>query len=461
MSVLEEPMAMIDRAATLEIRGRVSEVRGMALVVVDLPVPVGSMVRIQVEHGTGAMLDGTVVGFDQSKTLVMPLGSIEGVRRGDRVVAGQFFQSVKVSHALLGRVIDGLGRPIDGKGPVVDSVARPLEPDPIDPMDRPLIDTPLITGVRAIDSLISVGQGQRVGVFASPGLGKSTLLASMARHTTAAVSVVALVGERGREVREFIDHQLGQEGMARSVVIAATSNESPVMRLRAATVANAIAEFFRDAGLDVLLIMDSVTRLCHAQRQIGLAAGEPPATKGYPPSVFSMLPCLLERSGRTGAGSITGFYAVLIEGDDLADPIPEAVRGILDGHIQLSRELAQRGHWPAIDVLNSISRVANDVTSSDHQVARAQVSRSIHAYQQVEELLNLGAYAAGSNPDYDLAIAVKPAIDQLLQQGPSEVRGTANPEKTKHQLLALAAQIQGVAKKLAQGQPHRSQGPAR
>ena len=461
MGLLDEQMALIDRAATLEVRGRVSEVRGMALAVVDLPVPVGSMVHVCVDHGSGTKLDGTVIGFDQSQTIVMPLGGLEGVRRGDLVIAHQFSQFVKVGRSLLGRVIDGLGRPIDGKGPLEDTVVRPLEPEPVDPMDRPVIDTPLMTGVRAIDALVSVGLGQRVGVFAAPGLGKSTLLATMSRHTSAAVSVIALVGERGREVRSFIDHQLGPEGMARSVVVAATSNESPVMRLRAAMVANTIAEFFRDKGLDCLLIMDSVTRLCHAQRQIGLAAGEPPATKGYPPSVFAMLASLLERSGRTSQGSITGFYAVLMEGDDLTDPIPDAVRGILDGHIQLSPSLAQRGHWPAIDVLDSISRVSDDVTSSEHQQARAQVLRSIHAYNQVEELLNVGAYAAGSNVDYDLAIAVKPAIDKLLRQGPGEVAAAGESNKTRQQLLALAEQIQRVAGQLAKGSSRQAHVAAR
>jgi len=460
MNYLSEEMSVLDRAATLDIRGRVSQVRGMSLLVVDLPVPVGSMVRIVVDKGADEGPQGAVVGFDQHQTIVLPLDSIDGVRRGDYVVAEQIVQTVRVGQSLLGRVIDGRGNPIDGKGVLQDTVCRPLEPHPIKPLDRPLIDTPLATGVRAIDALLSVGRGQRVGVFATPGVGKSVLLATMARHTAAQVSVVALVGERGREVREFIDNQLGPDGMKRSVVVAATSNESPVMRLRAAMVANTIAEFFRDLGMDVLLIMDSVTRLCHAQRQIGLAAGEPPTTKGYPPSVFSMLPCLLERSGRTQKGSITGFYSILVEGDDLMDPIPEAIRGILDGHIQLSGELARSGHWPAIDILDSVSRVANDVTTADQQAARSEVTRLIHAYQKVEELLNIGAYAAGSNNDYDVAIAAKPAIDQLLQQGRAEAVGTAEFEITKKQLLALNTQIKNIRQQLVVGTKGRPKGPA-
>lgn len=460
-SLFDEKIAMVRQAMPLEIQGGVSQVRGMAIHAVDLPVPVGSMVRVLTRGGRGPVLAAEVVGFDQQQTIVMPLGSTEGVKRGDRVIADQFMQMVDVGWSLLGRVLDGLGKPIDNKGPLMDTVARPLTPEPVDPMDRPTIDTPLATGVRAVDGLISVGRGQRVGIFAAPGVGKSTLLGTMARHTAADVSVVALVGERGREVRDFIKNNLGDEGMAKSVVVAATSDEPPLVRLRAAMLANTVAEFFREAGKDVLFIMDSVTRFCHAQRQIGLAAGEPPATKGYPPSAFAMLPRLLERSGRTREGSITGLYAVLVEGDDMTEPVADAVRGILDGHIQLSRDLAHRGHWPAIDVLDSISRVADDVTDAEQQSARTEVLKAVNSYRQVEDLLNIGAYAAGSNPDFDLAIACKPSIDQLLQQGRSEVVGAADFERTKKQLLALAAQIRQVKQRLAKSGPRAAQGPRR
>ncbi|NJL32151.1 MAG: FliI/YscN family ATPase, partial [Phycisphaerales bacterium] len=320
---------------------------------------------------------------------------------------------------------------------------------PVDPLQRPLIKEPLATGVRAIDTLLSVGRGQRLGLFAGPGIGKSTLLAMMARHTAADVSVITLVGERGREVRDFIDNHLGEEGLKRSVVVCATGDEPALMRIRAAMVGSAVAEFFRDQGMDVLLIMDSVTRFCQAQRQVGLAAGEPPATKGYPPSVFAMLPVLLERSGRTERGSITGFYSVLVEGDDMTEPIADAARGILDGHVVLSRRIANRGHWPAIDVLESISRCADDVTDKPQQLARRDVLRLVGAYREVEDLLNIGAYAAGSNPDFDLAIACKPVIDQLLQQGRHEVSGRADFLLHKKMLLAMSQQITGAKQQLA------------
>jgi flagellum-specific ATP synthase len=460
MPLFADQIEMLKRAAPLEVSGRVQQVRGMAIYVADLPVPVGSMVRVKTSVGRGDdCLPGQVMGFDQQQTIVMPLGSTDGVRRGDVVVADQFAQTVQVGQALLGRVLNGLGQPIDRGGPLQDTVARLLEPDPVDALDRPLIDTPLATGVRAIDALVSVGRGQRVGVFAAPGVGKSTLLGTMARHTAADVSVVALVGERGREVSEFIGNHLSEGGMAKSVVVAATSDEPALMRIRAAMVANTIAEYFRDEGKDVLLIMDSVTRFCHAQRQVGLAAGEPPTTKGYPPSVFAMLPRLLERSGRTSKGSITGFYAVLVEGDDVTEPISDAARGILDGHIQLSRDLAHRGHWPAIDLLDSISRVADEVTAPEQRTARVEVLRLINAYRQVEDLLNIGAYAAGSNGDFDAAIAAKPAIDALVQQGRSEVVGTADFERTRKQLFALAQQIQNIRKELSRGRPRPPQGP--
>jgi len=375
------------------------------------------------------------------------------------VLVGSYSQTVAVGESLLGRVLDGQGEPLDGRGPLEDTTRRSLSPAVIDPLSRPPIQEPLATGVRAIDALISLGRGQRVGVFAPPGLGKSTLLGMMARHTAADVSVVALVGERGREVRDFIDNNLGEEGLARSVVVCATGDEPALVRIRAALAATAIAEYFRDQGRDVLLLMDSVTRFCQAQRQVGLAAGEPPATKGYPPSVFAALPLLLERSGRTEKGSITGLYAVLVEGDDLAEPIADAARGVLDGHIQLSRSLASRGHWPAIDVVNSISRLAHDVTDGDQQAAQRQVLRLLSDYGQVEDLVNIGAYAGGSNADFDLAIACKSTIDQFLEQGRSEVKGRAEFEKTRGQLLALRQAIETRRAALSRVRPQGTPGP--
>ncbi len=447
MTMLAEQLDIIARSAPLELRGVVSEVRGLAILVADLPVPVGTMVTIG-DTTKGSAIFGEVVGFGSDQTIVTPMGPTSGIRRGDPVVAGQSRQTVWVGKSLLGRVIDALGRPIDGKGPLRETLPRPLYPQPVDPMDRPLIDTPLATGVRAIDALLSIGRGQRIGIFALPGVGKSTLLAGMAKHTAADVSVVCLVGERGRELKDFVHNALGEQGLAKSVVICATGDEPAMLRLRAALVATSIAEHFRDQGKDVLLIMDSVTRFCHAQRQIGLASGEPPATKGYPPSVFAMLAPLMERCGRTSTGSITGLYAVLVDGEDLSDPVAEAARGILDGHVVLSRSLAAKGHYPAIDVLESISRCADDVTDPDHQAARREVLRLVHSYKQVEDLLNIGAYPAGSNPDFDLAIACKPAVDQLLQQGRGETNlGDFN--RTRKQLLALTTHVSNARQQLS------------
>ncbi len=442
MSILSEQIGLLDHCAPLELRGSVVEVRGLALVVADMPVPVGSAVRIETGRGGAQPIIGEVVAFENDLTIVMPLGATQGVRRGDRVISGHSAQTVRVGETLLGRVLNGNGEPIDGLGPIQDTMPRSIYAKPIEPMDRKLINEPLATGVRAVDALASLGRGQRVGIFSSPGLGKSTLLGMMARHTAADVSVLALVGERGKEVRDFIDNVLGAEGLARSVVVVATSDEPALLRIRAALVAMTVAEYFRDAGMDVLLLVDSITRFCHAQRQVGLAAGEPPATKGYPPSVFAMLPSLLERAGRSNDGSITGLFNVLVEGDDFAEPIADACRGVLDGHIQLSRRLSEQGHYPAIDVLSSISRCADDVTDHKHRAARQQVIKLLSSYRQVEDLLNIGAYAPGANPDFDLAIACKPAIDQLLQQGRNEVKGAADFRRTEAQLYALIQQIE-------------------
>ena len=473
MTLFAEQFVALAQGAPVEVAGRVSEVRGLTIRVADLPVPVGAMLRIHTGRPSGGLLggrsggkgvlDAEVVGFDRDQAIVMALGDTAGIRAGDEVVAGQYQRTVRVGPGLLGRVLDGLGRPMDGKGPLSETRQRPLAPPPVDPLDRPLIQEPLATGVRAIDAVWPVGRGQRIGVFAGPGLGKSTLLATMAKHTSADLSVIALVGERGREVRDFLDNHLKAEGLARSVVVCATGDEPALLRIRSALVATTIAEHFRDQGKDVLLIMDSVTRFCQAQRQVGLAAGEPPATKGFTPSVFAVLPQLLERSGRTTRGSITGFYSVLVEGDDMTEPVADAARGILDGHIVLSRRLASRGHWPAIDVLESISRCADDVTDSPQQTARREVLRLVGAYREVEDLLNIGAYAAGSNPDFDLAIACKPVIDQLLQQGRNEVTGRADFDRTRKQLLALVQHMQQVRQQLAKNahRPAVVAGPGR
>jgi len=458
MTLLADQLDLIQDAVAVEVSGTVCNVRGLSVRVASMPVPVGTQVTIASGRGKGRVLHGEVVGFDTDQAVVMALGSLAGVGPGDRVTAGQHAQTVRVGAALLGRVIDGLGRPIDGLGPLRDTVSRPLHPKPVPALSRPLIDQPLATGVRSIDAMVTLGRGQRMGVFAGPGCGKSVLLGMMARGTDADVSVIALVGERGREVRDFIEKVLGPEGLARSVVVCATGDEPALLRLRAAFVATSIAEYFRDQGLDALLLVDSVTRLCQAQRQIGLAAGEPPATRGYTPSVFSMLPELLERSGRTEAGSITGLYSVLVEGDDMTEPITDACRGVLDGHVVLSRKLAERGHFPAVDVLASISRIAEDVTQAPHQAARREILRLASAYRDVEDLLNIGAYAAGSNGEFDLAIAAKPMLENLLQQGRDERSG--KPGRGMHQIQAqLAAVLSGLEQAKAQlgqlGQPGR------
>lgn len=432
-----------------EIAGTVRAVRGLVLAVDQLPLPVGSLVRVHVPL-RGEPPRGEVVGFDGSRALVMLLNDAEGVSSGVRVVAEQPYATVAVSDAWLGRVVDALGRPLDGKGPIPTGFPQPLWPARTSPLERGVVRDALPTGVRAIDSMLTVGKGQRMGIFAGPGVGKSTLLGSIARGTSAHVNVIGLVGERGREVPEFIEHVLGEEGLRRSVVVVATGDESPLMRVRAASVACSAAEFFRDQGLDVLLMLDSITRFAQAQRQIGLSAGEAPATKGYTPSVFSQLPRLLERAGAIqGGGSITGFYTVLVEGDDMTEPVADAARGILDGHIVLSRKLAERVHFPAIDVLGSISRVADQVSDQNHMNARRHVSRLLAAYREAEELIQIGAYAKGSNPDVDAAIAMRGAIDAFLKQGAQERN---EYPRTLRSLIELSLAAEGAGRKPNQPQ---------
>ena len=403
-----------------EITGTVRAVKGLVLSVEQLPLPVGSLVRVLVPNRSEAPR-GEVVGFEGTRALVMLLTEADGVASGVQVVAEQPYATVGVSDAWLGRVVDALGRPIDGKGPIPPGSPQPIWPERTSPLARGVVRDALPTGVRAIDSMLTIGKGQRMGIFAGPGVGKSTLLGSIARGTSAHVNVIGLVGERGREVPEFLEHVLGEEGLRRSVVVVATGDESPLMRVRAATVACSVAEFFRDEGLDVLLMLDSVTRFAQAQRQIGLSAGEAPATKGFTPSVFSTLPRLLERAGTiAGGGSITGFYTVLVEGDDMTEPVADAAKGILDGHIVLSRKLAERTHYPAIDILASISRVADQISDKNHLAARRHVARLLAAYREAEELIQIGAYARGSNPDVDAAIALRPAIQGFLCQTSDE-----------------------------------------
>jgi FliI/YscN family ATPase len=361
-----------------------------------------------------------VIGFREGRVLSMPLEDLEGLQAGDAVVARPEAAGVAVGPQLMGRVLDGFGEPIDGRPLAEGSEFYPLYSPAPGPMVRQPISEPLVTGIRAIDGVLTCGLGQRIGIFGGSGVGKSTLLGAMARHHQADVAVIALVGERNREVPEFIAHELGPEGLRKSVVVATTSNRPAPLRLRAVFVALAISEYFRDQGARVLLVLDSVTRLAMAQREIGLSAGEPPSQKGYTPSVFNLLPRIFERAGNFERGSITGFFTVLVEGDDFNEPIADAVRGILDGHIILSRQLGAAGNYPAIDVLQSVSRLATRVSSRAHTLAAQRVREALAAYQRSEDLINLGAYAAGSNPQLDAAIALRPKLIDFLKQRPEE-----------------------------------------
>ncbi len=443
MSIFADQLAAVDELVAHGLTGRVDSVTGMILLVSGLPAPVGAMCEVAGRSGRGVR--GQVVGFRGEQTVVMPLGELAGVSKGDAVRCLSSQQKVSVSGELLGRVINGLGDPIDGGDAVHAEQHYPLIRSAPPAMHRRRIDEPLGTGIRSIDALLTAGRGQRLGIFAGTGVGKSILMGMIARYTSADVTVVALVGERGREVGDFLRKDLGAEGLKRSVVVVSTSDESPVLRIRATFLATAVAEYFRDQGNDVLLLVDSLTRLAMAQRQIGLAAGEPPATKGYTPSVFAMLPQLLERSGRTEQGSITGFYTVLVEGDDINEPVSDAVRGTLDGHVWLSRSLANRGHYPAVSVLESISRVMIDVVDAEHLAAARRVGRILASWADIEDLVNIGAYAAGSNDEYDLALQGKPLIDEFLRQAIEERISFAD---SRQQLLSLDGELGRLTQKI-------------
>ena len=399
-------------SARLErVQGRVMQVVG-TLVEAEVPgAAVGALCRVD-----GRSLC-EVVGFRGSRALMMPLDSIEGVSFGAAVTPEAGDIRVRVGDDLVGRVLDGLGRPFDGGRSLRGRQRRALNRRPPDPLERTIIRDPLKTGVRVLDGLLTIGKGQRIGLMAGSGVGKSTLMGMLARQSQADVNVIALLGELGREVREFIERDLGPEGLARSVVIVVTSDRSPVLQVKGAMVANTVAEFFRDQGLDVMLMMDSLTRVAMAQRQIGLAAGEPPTSKGYTPSVFSLLPRILERAGPgAGSGSITGVYTVLVEADDMNDPIGDAVRGVVDGHVVLSRKLATHGHYPAVDVLQSVSRVMVHVTDPGHQASAARIRSLLAVWEENEELVRLGAYRRGSSAEVDEALDKRKALDILLRQ---------------------------------------------
>jgi flagellum-specific ATP synthase len=368
-------------------------------------------------NGSAAKVSAEVLGFKDDKVLLMPLEEFRGIAPGSRVVAKQQRALIGVSRQLLGRVIDGLGNPLDGKGPISIEDEYPIYTDPMNPLLRKRISRPLDTGIRAISGLVTIGCGQRIGIFSGSGVGKSVLLGMIARKTSADVNVIALIGERGREVNEFIERDLGEEGLKRSVVVVATSDHLPLIRMRGAFIATAIAEYFRDHGKQVILMMDSVTRFAMAQREVGLAIGEPPTSKGYTPSVFSLLPKLLERAGTSpNQGTITGLYTVLVESDDMNEPIADAVRAILDGHIVLSRDLAMQNHYPAIDILSSVSRVMDEIIEPEHRKNANKLKAILDTYRKSEDLINIGAYVTGSSPKIDYAIQMIDKLNAYLRQ---------------------------------------------
>jgi flagellum-specific ATP synthase len=410
---------LVSRLDTVRANGLVTQVIGLVVESTGPAAQIGEICEIR--HGARAapIVKAEVVGFKANRVLLMPLGEMTGIRPGSEVVATGQTQQAQVGERLLGRVLDGLGEPVDGKGPLEGPgmKTRPINAAPPDALTRRRITAPLQLGIRAIDGCLTLGKGQRMGIFAGSGVGKSTILGMIARNTEADVNVICLVGERGREVREFIESDLGEEGLHRSVVVIATSDRPPLVRLKAPLVATSIAEYFRDQGKDVMLMMDSVTRLAMAQREVGLAVGEPPATRGYPPSVFALLPKILERSGTSDIGTITALYTVLVEGDDENEPIADTVRGILDGHIWLSRDLAARGHYPAIDIGRSISRVMSQVTPPAQRSAATQLRETLATYKEAEDLINIGAYAEGSNPRVDRARRLIDPVRAWLRQG--------------------------------------------
>ncbi len=405
---------LLSNVDLLRPNGAVVRVTGLTLESNGPQVGLGEMCNVSVRGGKNIMAE--VIGFRGGHIILLPLEDMDGVSPGDTVSATQRRRLLPLDNSILGRVIDGLGRPIDSKGPLAATSTRPIEADSPKPLDRAKIDKPLPLGIRAIDSLLTLGKGQRIGIFAGSGVGKSVLLGDIAKSSSAQVNVVVLVGERGREVREFLEENLGPQGLAKSVVVVATSDSTAIQRVKAGSVGATIAEFFRDQGLDVLFMMDSLTRFAQAQREIGLAAGEPPTSKGYCPSVFAKMPKLIERLGNSDTGTITGIFTVLAEGDDLNDPVADSARSLLDGHIVLSRKLAAKSHFPAIDILTSVSRLMNNVASEEHKKAAGDLREIYATYTDAEDLISIGAFAPGSNKKIDGAIALIDSIHSFLRQ---------------------------------------------
>lgn len=432
-------LARAGRASRFAEYGRTTRVVGLVIQAVGVDVALGELCRVHsLTHEASVMAE--VVGFHEGGVLLMPLGELEGVHPGSAVEPMGRSWGVEVGPGLLGRILDGLGQPMDGAGDIGPTVRVPLNQDPPNPLTRRPIDEPLVTGVRALDGMVPVGRGQRIGIFAGSGVGKSTLLGMVARHAEADVNVIALLGERGREVRDFIENSLGPEGLARSVLVVATGDQSALVRARGALVATAIAEYFRDQGKQVMLMVDSVTRVAMAWREIGLAVGEPPTTKGYPPSVFAALPRLLERAGNGETGGITGIYTVLVEGDDFNEPVADHVRSVLDGHVVLTRELAAQGHYPAIDILESASRVKEHISPVETQRSAARVQALVAARRAKADLISVGAYEPGSDREVDAALALEDGIRAFLRQDPHE---TTPLNETRRALTALDLESRG------------------
>ena len=443
---MSEPISLapyfdeLERIPPFRWTGQVTEVVGLLIESRGPSAAIGDF--CEVLTSSGRSIRTQVIGFRNGRVLSMPLEEIDGLQLGNEVTARSEDARVDVGPGLLGRVIDGFGKPMDGGPPIVAEDTYSLYGTPVSPMDREHITEPLVTGVRAIDGLLPCGKGQRIGIFGGSGVGKSTLLGSMSRHNSADVTVIAMIGERNREVRGFIENELGPEGRKKSVVVCATSERPAPLRVRACFVALAVAEYFRDQGKNVLLVMDSVTRLAMAQREIGLAAGEPPSQKGYTPSVFNLLPKVLERAGNFKRGSITGFFTVLVEGDDFNEPICDAVRGILDGHFILSRQLAGQGHYPAIDILHSVSRLTSAIATPAQKVAGQKMRSALAAYRDAEDLIQLGAYVSGSNPSLDTSIQMRPDLLDFLRQ---DHLASAELPDTLSKMEALAKKLGGGA----------------
>lgn len=429
--ILKELKKKLSEEDFNKFNGRVTRVVGLTVESKGPDAFLGEMCKISLQNGKNALAE--VVGFREESVILMPYEDVSGLKMGCEVIRTNKVLEVGVSRKMIGRVFDGLGRPIDGK-PFVPEDRYPLTNNPPNPLKRRRIKDPLPVGIRSIDGFITVGKGQRIGIFAGSGVGKSTLLGMIARNTTADVNVLALIGERGREVREFIERDLGEEGLKRSILVVSTSDQPALARVKSLLTATSIAEFFRDLGYDVLLMVDSLTRWAMAQREVGLAVGEPPTTRGYPPSVFAGLPKILERAGNSDRGSITAIYTVLVEADDFNEPISDTVRSIVDGHIILSRRLAESNHYPAIDVLASVSRLMNDIVTEEHKEAANRLRSLMSAYESAKDLIEIGAYKSGTNPLVDKAVEMKDEIDSFLKQGVFE---RSSFEETVQKLLDL------------------------